>query len=570
MADRSASRLQKMNQASKRGIIIRSPTMSLQDMILERSDVYPSVSHLDSFNHSNRFNDADAIANYKNMYRIRPPYRLVLAEPGDRSCHWRPNALCIYKGVLAAGVRFPFHPFIPELLADVGINPCQLPPNAWRLIMCFIVLCLKNNFPLSVALFRRIFQFKNSSSKTLGWVYINHRPTTPPIFHPKSIPDNNPKWRNEFMYFVWDGGNWGTLFQSSFSKVSDGSPGDIVLTEEEAFAYAELTKDNYATMAWELLDEFLLKSLELSRVSEKAAEFINKQNELEGGQTARIKRACLKDPRLIEKGPSILRPHVAEVDEVEGSTKSSVWRPNWGIRKKDTIVGVSAHAVEWSHHSLTPCDYKDFVSNSTLEGAECAGAQAFAAANANFQGALFQAKAWRSSSEANKAEYDQAQVEVGSLKASLDRRDKELLEAQAELVELRKGKDRIIDEYFDSAEYQEIITQHDDLLFPVQFTQGWDEALAEVSRRIPGSLTISDFPSPHAPNQLEKALAGVDDMDEDDMILNPEHASQPGEELEESSSGEEESGEEEEDSGEEESGEEEASEDEQGGDGAQP
>ena len=141
---------------------------------------------------------------------------------------------------------------------------------------------------------------------------------------------------------------------------------------------------------------------------------------------------------------------------------------------------------------------------------------------------------------------------MGSLKASLDRRDKELLDAQAELVELRKGKERIIDEYFDSTEYQEIITQHDDLLFPVQFTQGWDEALAEVSRRLPGSLTISDFPSPHAPNQLERVLAGEDVMDEDDRILHPEHASQPGEESEESSSEEEGSGEEEEEAEEEE------------------
>lgn len=113
-----------------------------------------------------------------------------------------------------------------------------------------------------------------------------------------------------------------------------------------------------------------------------AAEFINRQNEPEDGQTARIKRACLTDPRLAEKGPAILRPHVPE--EVEGSTKSSVWRPNWGIRKKDTIVGVSAHAVEWSHHSLTPCDYKDFVSNSTIEGVENAGSQAMAAVSIFF------------------------------------------------------------------------------------------------------------------------------------------------------------------------------------------
>lgn len=157
---------------------------------------------------------------------------------------------------------------------------------------------------------------------------------------------------------------------------------------------------------------------------------------------------------------------------------------------------------------------------------------------------MFQAKAWRSSSEANKAKYDQSQLEVGSLKASLTRREKELLDAQAELVELRKDKDRIIDEYFESPEYQDIITQHDDLLFPVQYTKGWDEALAEVSRRMPGSLTISDFPSPHAPNQLERALAGEDVTKEDDRVPHSEPASQPGEESEESSSGEEESGEE--------------------------
>ena len=140
---------------------------------------------------------------------------------------------------------------------------------------------------------------------------------------------------------------------------------------------------------------------------------------------------------------------------------------------------------------------------------------------------------------------------MGSLRASLDQREKELIDAQAELVELRKGKERHIDEYLDSDEYKDLITQHDDLLFPVQYTKGWDEALAEVSRRLPGSLTISDFPSPHAPTHLEMALAGEDVMDEDDRILDPEHASHPGEESEESSSSEEEESAKGDDSGEE-------------------
>ncbi|KAK1392401.1 hypothetical protein POM88_011457 [Heracleum sosnowskyi] len=467
MSDRTTQRLQKMNQASKRGITIRSSHMSLQDIILERSDEYPFVSHLDSFDCSNKFHEIDLIRDYNKMYRVKSPYRLVSAGPGDRSCHWRPDALCIYKDAIVAGLRFPFHEFIPRLLADDGINPCQLPPNAWRIIICFIVLCLKNNFPLSVALFR----------------------------------------------------------------VSDGSPSNIILNNEEAHAYAELTKDDYATTARVLLDEFQIKSLVLSDVSDKAAVFINKSNEPQDGETARMKRARLggKDPR--DAGlPAFIRPHVDLTDEVEGpsSAKSSVWRPNWGLRKKDTVVGVSKHAVEWSYHSLIPCDYKDFVSNSTLEGVEHAGSQAIAAANSNFQGAIFQAKAWRSSSEANQGKFEKSQEEVGSLKATLARKEKELADSQAELVSLRKGKDDFIDEYLDSSEYKDLIDKNDELLFPVQYTKGWDGALTAVLGKMPGSLTIYDFPSPYTPTPLELALAGEDDMEEDDRIFDLDHTSPPG------------------------------------------
>ncbi|KAK1387033.1 hypothetical protein POM88_015211 [Heracleum sosnowskyi] len=170
MADRASQRLQKMNSASKRGtpIPIRSKYMSLHDMINERGDEYPSVSALDSYDCSNRFHDVDMIKDYNKMYRVKAPLKLVPAGPGDRSCHWRSNALCIYRDTIVAGLRFPFHEFIPRLLADVQVNPCQLPPNAWRIINYFMVLCLRNNLPLSVPLFRKIFQFKNSSANNLG------------------------------------------------------------------------------------------------------------------------------------------------------------------------------------------------------------------------------------------------------------------------------------------------------------------------------------------------------------------------------------------------------------------
>lgn len=99
----------------------------------------------------------------------------------------------------------------------------------------FFVLCYlsKKNLPLSVAIFRKIFKFRNSLDKYPGWVSLHQRPHLPHIVNGLTIPENNIKWKKEFLYVVWEGGNWGTLFRSSFGKVVDGSPGDIVLSNEE-------------------------------------------------------------------------------------------------------------------------------------------------------------------------------------------------------------------------------------------------------------------------------------------------------------------------------------------------
>ncbi|KAK1366124.1 hypothetical protein POM88_041685 [Heracleum sosnowskyi] len=277
------------------------------------------------------------------------------------------------------------------------------------------------------------------------------------------------------MYLVWEGGDWETLFRKSFGRVPDGSPSNIILNDEESHAYSELIKDNGTTVAWELLDEFVLKSVHLSSVSDKVL----------------------------------------------------IWHPNWGIRKSDTITGVSKHDVDWSYHSLTPCDYKDFVSNSTIEGVEHLGAQAIAASNSNFQGALFQAKSWRTSSEANRIKLEKSEEEVKSLKEALARKEKELVEAQADLVELRKSNDDYIDEYLDSQEYKDLIEKHDEILFPVQYSAGWEDAVKAVSAKHPEAFDPTDFPTPHPPTPLYCLLAGTTDMEEDDRILDPVHSSPP-------------------------------------------
>ena len=97
------------------------------------------------------------------------------------------------------------HPFIVKLLADAQVSPCQIAPNAWRAIITYLVISLKKGFQPSVAVFRKIFQFRNSSSSSLGWVFVAQRVGRPHIYDGKSIPENNPKWKSDFLYIHWEG-----------------------------------------------------------------------------------------------------------------------------------------------------------------------------------------------------------------------------------------------------------------------------------------------------------------------------------------------------------------------------
>lgn len=102
-------------------------------MINVRGDEYYSLSKLDAYNYCNKFHDQNTIDKYNKLYKIKSPYMLVSVGPGDRPCHWRPiGALCVIRDALLAGLSFPLKDFIPHLLVDVQICPCQLPPNPWK------------------------------------------------------------------------------------------------------------------------------------------------------------------------------------------------------------------------------------------------------------------------------------------------------------------------------------------------------------------------------------------------------------------------------------------------------
>ena len=79
-------------------------------------------------------------------------------------------------------------------------------------------------------------------------------------------------------------------------------------------------------------------------------------------------------------------------------------------------------------------------------------------ANLNFQSALHQAKSWRTVAGDHKRDLDLSRLQLTAAQESLETQARELKDAQAQLVEARAGKEKIIDDYMDSDEYQNLMT----------------------------------------------------------------------------------------------------------------
>ena len=262
-------------RAAQRGTYIDIPHVldSISELLQEVGESFPNNTSLNSQSYASKMLDQEEVDKYNRLYAIPPPFKLTLVGPGDRTCNWRPSDLCIYKEALMSGIRIPFHEFVIRLLANLRINPCQLVPNAWRVITCFIALCTKKQLPLSVPVFRSIFQFRNSPSNSPGWVFVQHRPGVPNIFNAHSLPENNQRWRHQFMFLHWEGGDWGTLFKSAFARVTDGSNSCHNPSPDDKLIIEQLSCDDGATHYRKIINERALVSLGLSNVSDEGTLF---------------------------------------------------------------------------------------------------------------------------------------------------------------------------------------------------------------------------------------------------------------------------------------------------------
>ena len=134
------------------------------------------------------------------------------------------NAVAIYGAMLSCGVTLPLQPFIARFLAEAQIEPAQLAPNSYKILMCSCLMWkLKGYGPPTPREIRHFYtprQVGNSGTYFLlsaaveNWIpegMADPRQVKVSSDEKKKVfiwgfPTSNKRWKNSWFF---TGGKWG-------------------------------------------------------------------------------------------------------------------------------------------------------------------------------------------------------------------------------------------------------------------------------------------------------------------------------------------------------------------------
>ena len=177
----------------------------------------PSLSSIDP----SRFTPATVSSTLRpwDLIRIRSTYHIpteidLILPPADWRAHQPPvSFFTLYEEHLVAGLRFPLHKFIVDVLRYYRIPLAQLVPNGVRILIRFLITCLEHNVPPTVTLFRYFFQMRRSS-QTVGYRSFHSRTPLKIL-----TPENNQGWKPRFFFVRVQG--WDLPEEWNFDRFAD-------------------------------------------------------------------------------------------------------------------------------------------------------------------------------------------------------------------------------------------------------------------------------------------------------------------------------------------------------------
>ncbi|GFZ08155.1 hypothetical protein Acr_19g0010920 [Actinidia rufa] len=103
-----------------------------------------------------------------------PPTNSPKMDTSSLTKEARQGEVAFYEAAFLAGLRLPLHPTIREILIHYKICPAQLSPNAWRSVICSLVIWRHFKRHMSCDEFRCLYSF--SPLPDSGWYYFKARP----------------------------------------------------------------------------------------------------------------------------------------------------------------------------------------------------------------------------------------------------------------------------------------------------------------------------------------------------------------------------------------------------------
>ncbi|KAK1392679.1 hypothetical protein POM88_011735 [Heracleum sosnowskyi] len=481
--------------------LVHANVFSLRDLLSDFGDAFPNLLHLEAHNIPSKYKQS-RVDDISVLFGIKAPYRAVAPGPNDRACYPKPGAIRMYKETFHSGFRLPPHPFVLRLLAEVKICPTQLMPNGWRFIYCFLAQCMKHRVEPSVSVFRYLFKFVNAPDD-IGWVKIQYRTLNRSCFVSGSSPDSLPLWKKEWFYIYLDGDDWNNYFCPNFTRATDGSLRSLKLGVDDLAAIQLLTDDclHHCNL---LISEDNLQAMGLSTLEPRAKTALNaifKRREdhaskaviVEIDRPSKRKKAVDGSPAM-EKVPAFLAERPVLVDE-----DPNPFVVKWGLLNRDTVVGDSRAAAEWSRNVVTPRDVAHVVESSEDLQIELLGAQALASANTYHQAALHNLKAVRAEkliAERDRDRYFASSTSNFEMFRGVERELVDEKERVRQLeAQLQRGREDVIAEYRASKEFDDLLNAEYDANFPSTFKDCWESIIEELGTKIEG-VSLDKFPVP--------------------------------------------------------------------------
>ncbi|GFZ01033.1 hypothetical protein Acr_14g0006680 [Actinidia rufa] len=134
-----------------------------------------------------------------STYSFPSGIRLWIPGDGETILSARQGEVAFYEAAFQAGLRLPIHPTIREILVHYKICPAQLSPNAWRSVICSLVIWRHFKRHMSCDEFRCLYSL--SPLPDSGWFYFKARPDKNLL---RGSPSNVKGWKTRFFFASGD------------------------------------------------------------------------------------------------------------------------------------------------------------------------------------------------------------------------------------------------------------------------------------------------------------------------------------------------------------------------------